>query len=87
MKITHDDHDLADSAYWIDKALALSVEYRMNHYEKMIRERKIKKANSGEASVWFEVEDNNEEDNLFYHGIEITKEGQGKRISISQYFN
>lgn len=87
LKLANDSHDLADSIYWIDKALTLSAKYRMDHYEKMIRERKIKKANSGEANVWYEVEDNNAQDNLFFNGIEISQEQTGKRISISQYFN
>ena len=53
----------------------------------MIRERKIKKAESGQTNVWYEIEDNDIEDNLIYNGIEVTQDGQRKRINISQYFN
>jgi hypothetical protein len=38
----------------------------------MIRERKIKKAESGQTNVWYEIEDNDIEDNLIYNGIEVT---------------
>jgi hypothetical protein len=87
LKLTNDQHTIADSAYWITKALELSDEYEMGHYEQMIREGKIKKADSGQTNVWYEIEDNNVEDNLIYNGIEITEDGHGKRINISQYFN
>jgi hypothetical protein len=86
-KLTHDQHFITDSAYWITKALELSAEYQMDHYEQMIREGKIKKVESGEMNVWYEIEDNNEDDNLIYNGIEITQDGHSKRINISQYFN
>jgi hypothetical protein len=87
VKLTNDDHPLKDSSYWIEKALTFSVKYHMDYYEQMIRERKIKKAYSGETNVWYEIEDNNAEDNLTYNGIEITQDGRNIRINISQYFN
>jgi hypothetical protein len=87
LKLTDDQHAITDSAYWSTKALELSREYQMDHYEKMIREGKIKKAESGQTNVWYEIEDNDIEDNLIYNGIEVTQDGQGKRINISQYFN
>jgi hypothetical protein len=87
LKLTDDQHAITDSAYWITKALELSREYQMDHYEQMIREGRIKKAESGEANLWYEIDDNNIDDNLIFNGIEITQEGRGKRISISQYFN
>jgi hypothetical protein len=87
LKLTDDQHAITDSAYWITKSLELSREYQMDHYEQMIREGKIKKADSGQKSVWYEIEDNDIDDNLIYNGIEITQDGQVKRISISQYFN
>lgn len=87
LKLTDDQHLLTDSAYWVTKALELSGEYQMDHYEQMIREGKIKKAESGQTNVWYEIEDNNADDNLIYNGIEITQDGHSKRINISQYFN
>jgi hypothetical protein len=88
LKLTDDQHAITDSAYWITKALELSGDYQMDHYEQMIREGKIKKVESGQTSVWYEIEDNNIEDNIIYNGIEITQEGgTSRRINISQYFN
>jgi hypothetical protein len=87
LKLANDDHGLTDSTYWIEKALALSVEYQFDHYEQMIRAGKIKKAESGETKIWYEIEDNDVDDNLIYNGIEITQDGKKKRINISQYFN
>ena len=87
LKLTNDQHAITDSAYWITKALELSREYQMDHYEKMIREGRIKKAESGQSNLWYEIEDNDIEDNLIFNGIEISQEGPGKRINISQYFN
>lgn len=87
LKLTNDQHAITDSAYWITKALELSHEYQMDHYEKMIREGRIKKAESSQSNLWYEIDDNDMEDNLIFNGIEISQEGPGKRISISQYFN
>jgi hypothetical protein len=87
LKLASDNHSITDSTYWITKALNLATEYQMDYYEQMIKERRIKKAESGPTSVWYEVEDNDLEDNLIYDGIEIIDDGQNKRISISQYFN
>lgn len=86
-KLMNDNHSISDSTFWITKALDLAIEYQMDHYEKMIKERKIKKADSGETNVWYIIEDNDSEDNLIYDGIAITQDGPNKRISISQYFN
>lgn len=58
LKLTDDQHAIADSAYWITKALELSGEYQMDHYEQMIRKGKIKKTESGQKNVWYEIEDN-----------------------------
>lgn len=87
LKLTNDDHALTDSTYWVEKALALSVEYQFDHYEQMIRAGKIKKAESGATKIWYEIEDNDVDDNLIYNGIEITQDGKHKKINISQYFN
>jgi hypothetical protein len=87
LKLTNDNHSLADSAYWIKKALDIAIEYQMDHYERMIKEGKIKKADSRRTSAWYEIDDNDIEDNLIYNGIEITLDGQDRRVSISQYFN
>ena len=87
LKLTDDQHAIADSAYWITKALELSGEYQMDHYEQMIRKGKIKKTESGQKNVWYEIKDNDIDDNLIYNGIEITQDGSNKRLNISQYFN
>src|SRR5258706_586911 len=87
LKLTNDNHSLSDSAYWIKKALNIAIEYQMDHYERMIKEGKIKKTESGQTTTWYEIDDNDLEDNLIYNGIEITLDGQNKRVSISQYFN
>lgn len=87
LKLTDDQHAITDSAYWITKALELSREYQMDYYEQVIREGKIKKAESGQTSLWYEVEDKDVDDNLIFNGIEIAQDGQNKRVSISQYFN
>ena len=88
LKLTYSDHPLTDSVYWVSKALGLSNEYQMNYYSQKIKEGKIKRAQTGSTnSVWYQVDDDNTEDNLFYTGIEISFDGKAKWISISQYFN
>lgn len=87
LKLTNDNHSITDSTYWTKKALDISREFQMDHYERMIKEGKIKKAESGQTSTWFEIVDNDPEDNLIYNGVEISLDGQSKKVSISQYFN
>lgn len=87
LKLAQDNHLISDSVYWVHKALDLATEYEMDHYSKMIQSGKIRAAQQGETTVWYEVDDDKEDDNLFYTGIEITVEGTSKRIRISQYFN
>lgn len=87
LKLTNDNHAITDSTYWIKKAFDLSIEYHMDHYEKMMKEGKIRKADSGMTTVWYQIDDDDIEDNLIYNGIEIVENGRDKRISISQYFN
>ena len=87
LKLTNDQHAITDSTYWITRALELSREYQMDYYEQMIEEGKIKFGESGQKHVWYEIEDNDINDNLNYNGIEITQDGSNKRINISQYFN
>jgi hypothetical protein len=82
-----DDHLLADSAYWIQKAYALAKEYKMDHYADMISQSKLKGAEQSQTSVWYEVEDTESDDNLTYDGISIRSINSRKTISLSQYFN
>jgi hypothetical protein len=87
LKLTNDNHPLTDSVYWVNKALGIAFEYQMDHYDKMIKEGRIRKAESGQKTTWYEIDDNDSEDNLVYNGIEIVENGRTKRVSISQYFN
>lgn len=87
LKLAHDNHLLSDSVYWVHKSLDLTTEYKMDHYSKTIQSGKIKAVQQGETTVWYEVDDDRPDDNLFYTGIEIRVEGTSKRIRIAQYFN
>ena len=87
LKLANDNHLISDSTFWIQKALELADEFKMKDYSQIIREGRLRKAQSEEARVWYEVGDIDQEDNLYYEGIEITFEPEGKRIGIYQYFN
>jgi hypothetical protein len=87
LKLTNDNHTLTDSTYWIEKSLNISIEYQMDHYEQMIKERRLKKAESGQKKIWYEIDDTDPKDNLIFNGIEISADGPIKKVSISQYFN
>jgi hypothetical protein len=87
IKLTDDQHLLNDSSFFVQEALTLAREFKMEHYEKMINEGRLRKMQDQETSVWYEIDDDNMEDNLTYTGIEIKKEGEAKRVNISQYFN
>ncbi len=87
IKLTNDNHPITDSTFWINKALSLATEYKMKHYGQMIKEGRIRKVQDGKTTVWYEIEDDDKTDNLFYNGIEIKFEGQTKRLNMTQYFN
>jgi hypothetical protein len=87
LKLTNDNHQLTDSAFWLNRSLKLAIEYHMDHYKQMIEEGRIRMAQDGETRVTYVIDDEKEPDNLEYDGIEITQDGQNKRISISQYYN
>jgi hypothetical protein len=59
----------------------------MEHYGQMIKEGKLRKVQDGKTTVWYEIDDNDEDDNLFYNGIEITLDGQTRRMNMTQYYN
>jgi hypothetical protein len=87
LKLTNDNHSLADSALWMNRALKLAIEYQMDHYKQMLEEGRVRMARDGDKRVTYLVEDEKEPGNLVYDGIEFTQEGENKRIRISQYFN
>jgi hypothetical protein len=87
LKLENDNHLITDSSYWIKKALDLAIEYQMKHYEQMIKENRIRKTENGKTTVWYEIDDDKEADNLEYTGIEISQNGLSKKVSISEYFN
>jgi hypothetical protein len=89
LKLTKDRHLISDSAFWMQRTLKLADDYGMDYYSKMIRAGKVRRLpeQDTDTHAWFEVDDDNEDDNLFYNGIEITFEDKGKRIQMTQYFN
>jgi hypothetical protein len=87
LKLTNDTHSLTDSAFWINRALKLAIEYQMDHYRQMIEQGRIRMAQDGETRVTYVIDDKKDPDNLEYNGIEIIQDGLNKRISISQYYN
>lgn len=87
LRLGDDNHTITDSAFWMNKALSLATEFGLEHYKKMIGERRIRKVENSKNVVWFEIEDDDLDDNLYYNGVEINFERKSKVISISQYYN
>jgi hypothetical protein len=85
--LNNDSHDLADSTFWIQKALELAHEFGMNDYEEIINNGKLRIGSRDEGHIWFEVEDIHDDDNTIYNGIEVTSNGSKKRLEISQYMD
>jgi hypothetical protein len=87
MKFATDNHALADSTFWINSALEIANEYKLEHYAQMIKEGRIRKVEERYTNAWYGIEDNDDEDNLFYTGIEINIKGQYRKIRLTQYYN
>lgn len=76
LKLTNDSHSLKDSALWMNRALKLAIEYKMDHYKQMLEEGRVRMAQDGDKRVTYLVEDEKEPGNLVYDGIEFTQEGK-----------
>ncbi len=87
LKLLNNNHSISDSTYWIQSALKLADDYNMEHYRKAIKEGKLRKAQNGEGTIWYEVDDDDVDDNLYYVGIEISFEEKSKRINLSEDYN
>jgi hypothetical protein len=87
LRIPNDRHLISDSTFWIERTLRLADEFGMDHYSKAIRSKSLRKVQDSPTKIWFEVEDDAGDDNLYYDGIEVCVEGGVSRIGISQYYN
>lgn len=87
LRLHDDNHTIADSTFWLNKALTLATEFGLTHYEQMIREKRMRRIENNKNVVWFEIEDDDPDDNLYYNGVEINLEKKSKVISLSQYYN
>jgi len=87
LRLGKDEHTINDSSFWLDKALQLASEFELTHYKQMIQQKKTKQIRNSEKMIWFTVDDDNLEDNLYYNGIEVNLERKSKVISLSQYYN
>jgi hypothetical protein len=86
LRIYDNNDSSSDSLTIISKASEIADRYRMNHYSKMIKEGQLKRIEN-ESSIWYEIPDDNMNDNIFYNGIEYKFDGLTKVISISKYIN
>ena len=75
LRLSNDEHTITDSIFWLNKALTLATDFGLKHYEKMIKEKRIKRIENNKNEVWYEIEDDNLDDNLYYNGIEISIRG------------
>lgn len=84
--MNNSDHDLNDSTFWANEVLKLSKEFGFDRYQQAISNHEYK-VEPGNGSIWFNVEDDDPDDNIIYEGIFIRSEGRSKRIVISEYMN
>jgi hypothetical protein len=87
-----DQHDLADSVYWIRKALQFANEYQMKDYASLITDGNFYRQRDGESRddksrVYYQIIDTTKITNIVYDGILIETRPEGKTISLSQYVN
>ena len=87
LRLSEDPHTINDSEYWLNKALTLATDFDFKYYKKMIQEISVNRVENKKNIVWFEIEDDNLADNLYYNGIEINLEMKTKVIRLSQYYN
>jgi hypothetical protein len=86
-KYSHDSPMISDSTFWINEALKLAEEFKMDHYKKMIMGGKIRKSQGAVKIQFYDVDDDDENDNLYYNGIGISEDNGGKRLEMTQYYN
>ncbi len=84
--LTSNTVPLADSTYWIQASLKFAERFGFDHYAQSIKAGKVNIVHN-DTGFWFEVDDDDPEDNLFYTGIEITAFDRARKIGISFYYN
>lgn len=86
LHLNNDNHTLADSVFWVENALKLAQDFKMEEYQRSIEQKKIKRlGDESDIALWFEIID--AEDNYIYEGIIVKIEKNSKIVSISQYLN
>ncbi|MEC7752465.1 MAG: hypothetical protein VYB44_00425 [Bacteroidota bacterium] len=87
LRMYNDNLSLADSSTIISRASEIANRYRMDHYSNMIQEGRLIRIKNEGSSIWYEIPDNDVNDNVYYNGIEFRVDGLIKVISISKYIN
>lgn len=81
------EHAVTDSAYWMNESLKLSEKFGFDFYAAEIRAGNVRRVINENGVVWYEFDDNDPDDNLYYNGIEIAWRNNSITLSMSQYYN
>ena len=85
---THNNNlRISDSTILIQKALELAYNFEFTQYVNAIKNGELIKAQDGITKLWYDIPDDNEDDNLYYTGIQITVESNDIKINLSKYYN
>jgi|GEM_PF-1010740 len=86
-KLMNENVSFDSLSYWIDKSILLAEKFEFDNYLKSLKDSTFTIENEELHSIWISVEDDNIDDNLFYSGIELKREDNNSKITISQYYN
>ncbi len=86
-KLHEDHHPLTDSSYWINKSMMIAKRLNFYFFDKSVAAGQFRMERNRENSIWFDVKDDQLEDNLIYDGIEVTEKRDEKIVSMVVYYN
>lgn len=86
-KLHEDHHPLTDSSYWISKSMLIAKRLNFDFFDKSVADGQFRMERNRENSIWFDVKDDQLEDNLIYDGIEVVEKKDEKIVSMVVYYN
>ena len=87
LKISDHNLRISDSTFLIQKALELANNFEFTQYSNAIKNGELIKSQERTTKLWYDIPDDDADDNLYYTGIEITVKLKDIRINLSKYYN
>ncbi len=86
-KYYQDSTSIEDHKYWLNKALELASKFQFDRYYQMLDQDSLKIGAVENNERWIEIPDDDQDDNLFYTGIQLVESSDFVQVRLSKYIN